>query len=71
MAGYQRILLKISGEGFAREGSFGIESSELENIARQCVEVAKMGVQLAIVVGGGVIVIVGILLWRRKQSSMC
>jgi uridylate kinase len=50
---YKRVLLKISGEGFCHEGSFGIEGPELENIARQCVEVARMGVQLAIVVGGG------------------
>src|SRR5450755_5053773 len=50
---YKRILLKISGEGFCHEGGFGIEARELENIARQCVEVAQMGVQLAVVVGGG------------------
>src|SRR5208282_2607260 len=50
---YSRVLLKISGEGFCREGSFGIEAPELENIARQCIEVARMGVELAIVVGGG------------------
>src|SRR5271169_2554379 len=50
---YSRILLKISGEGFCHEGSFGIEGPELEGIARQCVEVAQMGIQLAIVVGGG------------------
>src|SRR3954451_4073564 len=50
---YKRVLLKISGEGFCKEGGFGIEAGELENIARQCVDVAKMGVQLAIVVGGG------------------
>ena len=50
---YKRVLLKISGEGFCHEGGFGIEAGELENIARQCVDVAKMGVQLAIVVGGG------------------
>jgi uridylate kinase len=50
---YSRVLLKISGEGFCREGSFGIEAPELENIARQCVEVAQSGAQLAIVVGGG------------------
>src|SRR3954449_630402 len=50
---YKRILLKISGEGFCPEGGFGIEAAELENIARQCVEVAKSGVQLAVVVGGG------------------
>jgi uridylate kinase len=50
---YKRVLLKISGEGFCHEGGFGIEAAELENIARQCAEVAAMGVQLAIVVGGG------------------
>jgi uridylate kinase len=50
---YKRVLLKISGEGFCIEGGFGIEASELENIARQCVDVCKTGVQLAVVVGGG------------------
>jgi uridylate kinase len=50
---YKRVLLKISGEGFCEEGGFGIDAKELENIAHQCVDVAKMGVQLAIVVGGG------------------
>ncbi len=50
---YKRILLKISGEGFCHEGGFGIEAGELENIAKQCVEVVQMGVQLAVVVGGG------------------
>src|SRR5437762_12682124 len=50
---YKRVLLKISGEGFCHEGGFGIEAAELENIARQCIEVAQMGVQLGIVVGGG------------------
>jgi uridylate kinase len=50
---YKRVLLKISGEGFCEEGGFGVEADELETIARQCVEVAKLGVQLAVVVGGG------------------
>jgi uridylate kinase len=50
---YKRVLLKISGEGFCEEGGFGIEAGQLENIARQCVDVAKTGVELAIVVGGG------------------
>jgi uridylate kinase len=50
---YKRILLKISGEGFCHEGGFGIEASELENIAKQIADVAKMGVQVAVVVGGG------------------
>jgi uridylate kinase len=50
---YKRVLLKISGEGFCAEGGFGIEAGQLQNIAQQCMEVAKMGVQLAVVVGGG------------------
>ncbi len=50
---YKRVLLKISGEGFCHEGGFGIEADYLETIAKECVDVAAMGVQLAIVVGGG------------------
>jgi len=50
---YKRVLLKISGEGFCHEGGFGIEGPELENIAHQCADVARKGVQLAVVVGGG------------------
>ena len=50
---YNRVLLKISGEGFCEEGGMGIEAGHLETIARECVDVAKTGVQLAIVVGGG------------------
>ncbi|MDB5297778.1 MAG: pyrH [Phycisphaerales bacterium] len=50
---YKRVLLKISGEGFCPEGGFGIEAGELQNIAQQCVDVSKTGVQLAVVVGGG------------------
>ncbi len=50
---FKRVLLKISGEGFCEEGGFGIEAAELDVIAKQCVEVARMGVQLAVVVGGG------------------
>src|SRR5438552_16608054 len=49
----KRVLLKISGEGFCSPGGFGLEAAERENIARQCVEVAKLGVELAIVCGGG------------------
>lgn len=50
---YKRVLLKISGEGFCEEGGFGIEKEQLQTIAQECVQVAKMGVQLAVVVGGG------------------
>ena len=50
---YKRVLLKISGEGFCPEGGFGIEAAELNAIARELADVARMGVQLAVVVGGG------------------
>jgi uridylate kinase len=50
---YKRVLLKISGEGFCQESGFGIEAGELEIIARQCIDVVRTGVQLAVVVGGG------------------
>jgi len=50
---YKRILLKISGEGLCREGGFGIEAAELEQIASEIADVAKSGVQVAVVVGGG------------------
>jgi uridylate kinase len=50
---YKRILLKISGEGLCQEGGFGLEAAELKNIAEQIAQVAKSGVQVAVVVGGG------------------
>lgn len=50
---YRRILLKVTGESFCDEGGFGIRGPELENMARQCADVARLGVELAIVVGGG------------------
>ena len=50
---YDRVLLKISGEGFSTEGGFGIEAGPMEAVARQCKEAADLGVQLAVVVGGG------------------
>jgi uridylate kinase len=50
---YKRILLKISGEGLCREGGFGLEAGELTAIAEQIAAVARSGVQVAVVVGGG------------------
>ena len=53
---YQRIVVKISGEAFCREGNFGIDPGEVARIAKEIVEVYKLGKELAIVVGGGNIV---------------
>ncbi len=53
MPKYQRILLKLSGEALAGDKGFGIDSAILQTIAQECVQVARLGVQLAIVIGGG------------------
>jgi len=50
---YQRVLLKVSGEGFCKPGGSGLDSAEVAAIARQVQEVAETGCELAIVVGGG------------------
>jgi uridylate kinase len=50
---YKRVLLKISGEGFCREGGSGIDHEQLMSIAEQSRDVNRLGVELAIVVGGG------------------
>jgi uridylate kinase len=50
---YRRVVLKISGEGFCPPGGFGIHREELSAVAREIHSVAELGVQLAVVVGGG------------------
>ena len=53
MPKYGRILLKLSGEVMAGEGSFGIDAARVAALAAEVVEVAKTGVQIGLVVGGG------------------
>ncbi len=53
MPKYRRILLKLSGEALAGTRGYGIDPDTLETIARECKAVADLGVQLAIVIGGG------------------
>ncbi len=50
---YQRVLLKISGEGFCRPGERGIDGEALESVAREILAAQKLGVEVAVVVGGG------------------
>lgn len=52
-AKYQRVLLKISGEALVGSQSFGIDSDTAEWIARDIAEVQQLGVQVAVVIGGG------------------
>ena len=45
---YRRVLLKLSGESFARAGERGISMEEVVHVARQMVQASASGVQLAI-----------------------
>lgn len=59
---YNRIVLKLSGEALAGAQGYGIDPETVETIAKQVVEVNKLGIQVAIVVGGGNI-------WRGLSGS--
>ena len=50
---YSRILLKLSGESLAGNGTQGINETVLEVYAKQVIEVSKEGCEVAIVIGGG------------------
>ena len=53
MARFKRILLKLSGESLMGKQGYGIDPERLEDYARQIKEIAEMGVQISIVIGGG------------------
>lgn len=59
---YQRVVLKLSGEGFSAPGKSGISIDETVGVAQQAKRILERGVKLAIVVGGGNIL-------RGKQFS--
>ncbi len=50
---FARILLKLSGEALMGEGKYGIHPPTLLQIAREVAEVHALGVQVAVVIGGG------------------
>lgn len=50
---YKRVLLKISGEALMGDQEFGIKPDVIETIAEEIYKGVKLGVQMAIVVGGG------------------
>jgi uridylate kinase len=56
---YKRILLKLSGEALSGSSGFGIDVAEAEAIASRIKQVHEMGVEVAVVIGGGNI-------WRGK-----
>jgi uridylate kinase len=50
---YRRILLKISGEVLAGDGSFGVDPERVKALASEIAELAQSEVQIGLVVGGG------------------
>lgn len=59
---YKRVVLKLSGEALAGEQGFGINPTVIKSVAEQVKEIAVLGVEVAVVVGGGNI-------WRGKIGS--
>lgn len=59
---YKRVLLKLSGEALAGDNKFGLDTDTVNIIANQVKEISLMGVQIAIVVGGG-------NFWRGRTSA--
>ena len=58
---YKRILLKLSGEALAGENKTGINPDVVESITDQIKKLIELGVQVAVVVGGG-------NFWRGKYG---
>lgn len=50
---YKRILLKLSGEALQGDEGFGIDASVLDRMALEIKELVEMGVEVAVVIGGG------------------
>ena len=50
---YRRVLLKLSGEALMGDVEFGIDPKVLDRMAREVAEIKQMGVEVAIVIGGG------------------
>ncbi|MDR3305528.1 MAG: UMP kinase [Clostridiales Family XIII bacterium] len=59
---YKRVILKISGEALAGEGRFGLDDRMLGTVANEIKQVYDLGVQIAVVVGGG-------NFWRGRTSE--
>ncbi len=59
---YKRVVLKLSGEALAGDVGYGIDPKVIFSIANQIKEIVELGVQVAVVVGGGNI-------WRGLSGS--
>ena len=62
MAGYKRVLLKLSGEALAGDKKTGFDEQTCISVAKEVLELTKAGTQVAIVIGGG-------NFWRGRTSE--
>jgi uridylate kinase len=69
MPRYDRILLKLSGEAMAGPNSFGIDADRVKELASEIAAVAREGIEVGVVVGGGNI-FRGIALAARKMDRV-
>src|SRR5436190_4332921 len=53
MPAYKRILLKLSGEALMGDDAYGINRSTIVRMVREIQDVTRLGVELAVVIGGG------------------
>ena len=59
---YKRVLIKLSGEALAGEQGHGLNENVISRVVDQIVEIKKMGVEIALVIGGG-------NFWRGRQGK--
>nr|NIR17294.1 UMP kinase [Desulfobacterales bacterium] len=50
---YKRILLKLSGEALMGDKSYGVDANVVNDVAEEIKDVHALGVQVAVVIGGG------------------
>lgn len=59
---YKRVLIKLSGEALAGEAGHGLDENVISRVVEQIAEIHAMGVQIALVIGGG-------NFWRGRQGK--
>ena len=62
VAHYKRVVIKLSGEALAGEVGFGFSPEIIKSVAAEIADVVNLGVEVALVVGGGNI-------WRGKIGA--
>jgi len=59
---YKRVIIKLSGEALATSNGMGIDSQKLQFVCKEIADIAKLGAEIGIVIGGG-------NFWRGRQAD--